>query len=80
MPLAASQLSKWVVWLLTIRCKTTVFNEALQLFVSGKMAVVFFLNLRCLTSIEEQIGDRFEMVTGFFPSLLVTKGVLPRWR
>jgi len=42
------------------------FNEALQLFVSGKMAV-FSSSTSRLTSIEEQIGDRFEMVTGFFP-------------
>ncbi|NYT64893.1 extracellular solute-binding protein [Alcaligenaceae bacterium] len=42
------------------------YNEAAQLFVSGKMAV-FSSSTSRLTGIEKQIGDRFKMVTGLFP-------------
>lgn len=42
------------------------YNEAQQLFVSGKMAV-FSSSTSRLSGIEKQIGDRFKMVTGFFP-------------
>ncbi|PLC49819.1 ABC transporter substrate-binding protein [Pollutimonas subterranea] len=42
------------------------YNEAMQLFVSGKMAV-FSSSTSRLSGMEKQIGDRFNMVTGFFP-------------
>lgn len=42
------------------------YSEAQQLFVSGKMAV-FSSSTSRLTGIEKQIGDRFRMVTGYFP-------------
>lgn len=42
------------------------YNEAAQLFVSGKMAV-FSSSTSRLSGIEKQIGDRFKMLTGFFP-------------
>ncbi|WP_353154470.1 ABC transporter substrate-binding protein [Pollutimonas bauzanensis] len=42
------------------------YNEAAQLFVSGKMAV-FSSSTSRLSGLEKQIGDRFKLVTGFFP-------------
>lgn len=42
------------------------FKDAVQLFVTGQLAVLSSSTSR-LSSIETQIGDKFEMVTGPFP-------------
>ena len=43
------------------------FKDAVQLFVTGKLAVLSTSTSR-LASIEKQIGGKFPMVTGFFPT------------
>lgn len=43
-----------------------VYKEAAQLFVSGKLAILSSTTAR-LSGFEKQIGDRFRLVTGFFP-------------
>lgn len=42
------------------------YRDAVQLFVTGKLAVLSSSTSR-LVHIEDQIGDRFRMVTGYFP-------------
>ncbi|MHC8943759.1 ABC transporter substrate-binding protein [Advenella incenata] len=42
------------------------YKDATQLFVTGKLAVLSSSTSR-LSSIAEQIGDKFKMVTGYFP-------------
>lgn len=43
------------------------YNDASQLFTAGKMAV-FSSSTSRLTAIEKQIGGKFKMVTGYFPT------------
>ncbi|MDP1153597.1 hypothetical protein, partial [Klebsiella pneumoniae] len=43
------------------------YKDATQLFVTGKLAVLSSSTSR-LSTIEKQIGGKFKMVTGFFPT------------
>ena len=51
------------------------YKDATQLFVTGKLAVLSSSTSR-LSTIEKQIGGKFKMVTGFFPTY-GDKGTVP---